>query len=536
MPPTKRINSKKNHTQNSTKKNNSKTPNTTTLTFEPLPKKLPYPLLAFAYKKNKAVTLSETAIKADKESDGAVMRAIKEADFKAQVGNSIIVRASKGTVIIIGAGDGASDEGASKGGGRDGGGRDGGPRGPLAGKQSEDLGGHIASAIARSEISQATLCIDNSDATVVSDIALGFRLASYNFNRYFTKGAKATPPRRKLIIASPLGKTASRAFKPAEELAQGVFLARDLVFEPANVLHPAHFAERCKGLSACGLKVKILDEKAMKKEGMNLLLSVGQGSTKASRMVIMHWDGGRKGEKPLALVGKGVCFDSGGISIKPAGGMEDMKWDMGGAAAVTGAMRAIAGRKLKRNVVGLIGLVENMPDGDASRPGDVVRSMSGQTVEIINTDAEGRLVLADVLTYTLRHFKPAKMVNLATLTGAIIVALGKGHAGLFSNNDALADAIMSAGAQTGEKAWRLPLGDEYDALLKSHIADMKNIGGRWAGSITAACFLERFVGNTPWAHIDIAGMAWSEKSKPTVPVGGTGYGVRLLTRLIENGV
>ena len=320
-----------------------------------------------------------------------------------------------------------------------------------------------------------------------------------------------------------------------EELAQGVFLARDLVFEPANKLYPESYAERCEMLADQGLKITVLDEDAMRKEGMDLLLSVGQGSRRASRMVIMEWNGGGD-EAPVALVGKGVCFDTGGISLKPAGGMEDMKWDMGGSAAVVGAMRALAGRKIKRNVVGLVGLVENMPDGEATRPGDVVTSMSGQTVEIINTDAEGRLVLADVLTYANKYFKPSKMINLATLTGAIIVSLGKEYAGLFSNNDDLSNALMAAGLETGEKSWRMPMGKEYDDLLKSHIADMKNIGGRWGGSITAACFLERFVEGVPWAHLDIAGMAWSDKATPTVPKGGTGFGVKMLTNFLENDV
>jgi leucyl aminopeptidase len=250
-------------------------------------------------------------------------------------------------------------------------------------------------------------------------------------------------------------------------------------------------------------------------------------------MVVMNWRGG-KDEAPLALVGKGVTFDTGGISLKPPKGMEDMKWDMGGAAAVTGAMAAIAGRKVTRNVVGVIGLVENMPDGNAQRPGDVVTSMSGKTIEVINTDAEGRLVLADALHYTETRFEPAMMVNLATLTGAIIVSLGKEYGGLFSNSDELAAQLTQAGMATEEKLWRMPMGKAYDKMLKSHIADMKNIGGPYGGSITAACFLERFVFKTPWAHLDIAGKAWSDKATATVPKGGTGFGVRLLNRLIDN--
>ena len=486
------------------------------LSFAPQPTKPAFPMLAFAFASGddkKPPILSESAIQADAACGGAITQAIKDTEFKASVGSSLTVRCADGAVVIIGAGKAFTP-----------------------GKEAEDIGGHITAALAKNSLIKATLMIDSDDAAIISGIGLGAVLAAYKFSHYFTKGDKAKPKQRKLTITSPLGRKALTAFKAEKELAEGVFLARDLVYEPANMLYPESFAKRCKMLeNECGLKVEVLDEKAMKKEGMDLLLSVGQGSTKKSQMVIMRWDGGKKGEKPLALIGKGVCFDTGGISIKPAGGMEDMKWDMGGAAAVTGAMRSIAGRKLKRNVIGLIGLVENMPDGNATRPGDVVKSMSGQTVEIINTDAEGRLVLADVLTYTLRHFEPEKMVNLATLTGAIIVSLGKEHAGLFSNDDDLSGAITAAGLDTGEKAWRMPLGKDYDDLLKSHIADMKNIGGRWAGSITAACFLERFVEGVPWAHIDIAGMAWADKSRPTVPSGGTGYGVRMLTRFVENG-
>lgn len=486
------------------------------LSFAPQPTKPAFPMLAFAFASGddkKPPILSESAIQADAACGGAITQAIKDTEFKASAGSSLTVRCADGAVVIIGAGKALTP-----------------------GKEAEDIGGHITAALAKNSLIKATLMIDSDDAAIISGIGLGAVLAAYKFSHYFTKGDKAKPKQRKLTITSPLGRKALTAFKAEKELAEGVFLARDLVYEPANMLYPESFAKRCKMLeNECGLKVEVLDEKAMKKEGMDLLLSVGQGSTKKSQMVIMRWDGGKKGEKPLALIGKGVCFDTGGISIKPAGGMEDMKWDMGGAAAVTGAMRSIAGRKLKRNVIGLIGLVENMPDGNATRPGDVVKSMSGQTVEIINTDAEGRLVLADVLTYTLRHFEPEKMVNLATLTGAIIVSLGKEHAGLFSNDDDLSGAITAAGLDTGEKAWRMPLGKDYDDLLKSHIADMKNIGGRWAGSITAACFLERFVEGVPWAHIDIAGMAWADKSRPTVPSGGTGYGVRMLTRFVENG-
>ena len=493
-------------------------PSSLSLAFAPLPRTLQMPAVVLAYAPAKGRTrpsLSEAATMADKASNGALGKAVSDSGFGARAGEALIIRSAKGAVLLIGAG--RKDE-------------------LRPGKAAEDLGGRIAAQMARHDLGKATLALDIRDRGVVTGMALGAQLAAYHFSRYFTKGPKARRKARKLTVASPLGGAVGRHYTMERELAEGVFLARDLTSEPANVLHPASFAKRCRQLKECGVKVQVLDERTLKREGMDLLLSVGEGSARPSRVVVMRWDGGKRGEKPLALIGKGVCFDTGGISLKPAAGMEEMKTDMGGAAAVVGAMRAIAGRRLKRNVVGLVGLVENMPAGNATRPGDVVKSMSGQTVEIINTDAEGRLVLADVITYALKRHKPAKMIDLATLTGAIIISLGRERAGLFSNNDALAGAIAEAGVESGEKVWRMPLGEEYDALLESRIADMKNIGGRWGGSITAACFIERFVDGVPWAHIDIAGMAWAAKGRPTVPAGGTGYGVRLLTRLVENGV
>jgi leucyl aminopeptidase len=317
-------------------------------------------------------------------------------------------------------------------------------------------------------------------------------------------------------------------------VADGVFLARDLVNEPPNVLYPAAFAERAAELSRLGVDVEILDEKALKKLGMRALLGVGQGSHNESRVVIMRWNGARDDVKPIAFVGKGVTFDTGGISIKPAQNMEDMKGDMAGAACVVGLMHALAARKAKVNAIGAIGLVENMPDGRAQRPGDIVTSMSGQTIEIVNTDAEGRLVLADVLWHVQDKYGPAFMVDLATLTGAILVALGTEHAGLFSNNDELAERIAAAGRATGEKVWRMPLAPEYDKLIDSKFADMKNTGGRNGGSITAAQFLQRFVNNTPWAHLDIAGTGMSSPSSDINQSWGSGWGVRLLDQLVKD--
>ena len=311
-------------------------------------------------------------------------------------------------------------------------------------------------------------------------------------------------------------------------------LARDLVNEPANMLGPVEFAAATKALEKLGVDVEILTEKEMKKLGMGALLGVAQGSPRGARLAVMQWKGGKAKDKPIAFVGKGVTFDTGGISIKPAAGMEDMKGDMGGAAAVTGLMHALAARKAKVNVVGIIGLVENAVDGNAQRPGDIVTSMSGQTIEVLNTDAEGRLVLADALWYCNQRFEPKFMVNLATLTGAIMVALGQGHAGLFSNNDELSGRLTEAGLATQEKLWRMPMGPDYDKLIDSKNADMKNIGGRYGGSITAAQFLQRFVKETPWAHLDIAGTAMGSPSNEINQSWASGFGVRLLDRLVRD--
>ena len=315
-------------------------------------------------------------------------------------------------------------------------------------------------------------------------------------------------------------------------LADGVKIARSLVNEPPNVLFPVEFATRAQELAKIGVEVEILDVEAMRALGMNALLGVGQGSVRDSRCVVMRWNGGTAGEPPVSFIGKGVTFDTGGISIKPAAGMEDMKGDMAGAACVVGLMHALAARKAKVNAIGAIGIVENMPGGNAQRPGDIVKSMSGQTIEIINTDAEGRLVLADVLWYVQDKYKPKFMINLATLTGAILVALGQEYAGLFSNNDELAARLSAVGTATGEKVWRMPMGAAYDKLIDSKFADMKNVGGRHAGSITAAQLLQRFVNDVPWAHLDIAGTGMSSPQTDINQSWGSGWGVRLLDRLV----
>jgi len=368
--------------------------------------------------------------------------------------------------------------------------------------------------------------------------ALGLTLRRYRFDRYKSQKKdeeeKSGPVNVTIGVKDP--DAAGKAWQIEEAVNAGVELARDLVNEPANILGPVEFAEKLAGLDADGLKVEVLDEKALAKLKMNALLGVAQGSERPPRVVILTWNGGKEGDKPIAFVGKGVVFDTGGISIKPAAGMEDMKGDMGGAAAVSGTMLALARRKAKVNAVGIVGLVENMPDGKAQRPGDIVTSMSGKTIEVINTDAEGRLVLADILTHIQNVASPQAMIDLATLTGAIIVALGHHHAGMFSNDDGLADGLLAAGMETGEKVWRMPLGEEYDKLIDSKNADMKNVGGRWGGSITAAQFLKRFVEeDVAWAHLDVAGTAMGSPSSDTNESWASGFGVRLLDQLVREG-
>ncbi|SEB89511.1 leucyl aminopeptidase [Rhodobacter sp. 24-YEA-8] len=365
-----------------------------------------------------------------------------------------------------------------------------------------------------------------------AEIAFGLALRAYEFEIYRSGEKKDFGP-VSFCVAKPEEVAAEAA--PFAALAEGVFFTRDLINEPANVLNTYEFAARLAAMGELGLEVEILEEEELEKLGMRALLGVGQGSESPSKVVVMQWKGGAKDEPPLALVGKGVCFDTGGISLKPAVGMEDMVMDMGGAATVAGVMRTLALRKAKTNVVGLVGLVENMPDGKAQRPGDVVRSMKGDTIEVINTDAEGRLVLADVLWYTQERFAPRGMIDLATLTGAVIVALGDDNAGVFSNDDTLCNAFLKAAAGENEGAWRLPLGAVYDRMLKSRVADMRNSCGRDAGSITAAQFLQRFVKpDTPWIHLDIAGTAWAKSGTEFSPKGATGWGVRALNRLIQD--
>ncbi len=412
--------------------------------------------------------------------------------------------------------------------------------GPKGEAKAADIEQAAATAYAVVKASGATtLAFDlvGLDAGQAAAAALGVRLAAYRFDRYrTTQKPDQLPSITHLRLATDQADQARAAFAPLAALADGVEFTRDLVSEPANILYPEEFARRVKALEGMGLQVEVLGEADMAKLGMGSLLCVGLGSRRESQLAVIQWKGAPDPDaQPIAFVGKGVCFDTGGISIKPADGMEDMKWDMGGAGAVAGLMHALAGRKAKVNAIGILGLVENMPDGNATRPGDVVKSMSGQTIEVINTDAEGRLVLADALWYCQDRFKPKFMVDLATLTGAIIISLGHDYAGLFSNDDELSAGLLAASEASGEPLWRMPLPAQYEKQFDSMIADMKNIGGRPAGSITAALILQKFVNGTPWAHLDIASVAWKKpSSNPTIPDGASAFGVRLLNQLVSD--
>jgi len=462
--------------------------------------------------------LGDAAQRVDAETGGAITRALKVGRFSGKVGESLTIVApddvSYSRIYLYGVGRG------------------------LEALQWQDAGGRLLKALNGDGEKEAILCVDLGTLAPddsAANAAYGAVLASYRFDKYRTQEKAADKPTlRKLTVQSNEPAKARKSFKELEAIAEGVFFTRDLVSEPPNVLYPESFAAQLKTLSDLGVEVEVMGEKKLEKLGMGSLLAVGRGSRRESQVVVMKWNGAGKSSRPLCFVGKGVTFDTGGISLKPPAGMEDMKWDMGGAGTVSGLMKALAGRKAKANIIGAVGLVENMPDGEATRPGDVVTSMSGQTIEVINTDAEGRLVLCDVLTYVQKTFKPQLVIDLATLTGAIIIGLGHEHAGLFSNDDELAERLHAAGQGSAEKVWRLPMGEDYDKQLKSDIADMKNVGGRPAGSITAAQFLARFIDNTKWAHLDIAGMAWSSKEKPTVPKGATGFGVRLLDRFVAD--
>jgi leucyl aminopeptidase len=468
--------------------------------------------------------LTPTAQQVDKLTKGAIGRALGVGRFKGRPDEQLAILAPPGIdasrILLIGLGKADS----------------------LDALTLQAVGGRVATALNAAGEQGATVAVDEvagarlGTGEMAAHMALGARLRSYRFDKYRTREKpEQKPTLKRLAFALDDPAAAKKASDPLERIAEGVMLTRDLVSEPANVIYPESLAERAKKLADLGVQVEVLGEKQMKKLGMGALLGVGQGSAHESQLVIMQWRGASDSkQRPVAFVGKGVTFDTGGISIKPAQGMEEMKWDMAGAGTVIGLMHALAARKAKVNAVGIAGLVENMPSGTAQRPGDIVTSMSGQTIEVINTDAEGRLVLADALWYCQEQFKPQAIIDLATLTGAIIIALGNVHGGLFSNNDTLAERLAAAGKATGEPLWRMPLAEAYDKLINSEAADMKNIGGRTGGSITAAQFIQRFIKDTPWAHLDIAGMAWSDKDAPTVPKGATAFGVRLLERLVAD--
>ena len=400
-----------------------------------------------------------------------------------------------------------------------------------------DRGGSLAGKLMALRVTKAAVLLDDEAVTPdrVGELAAGLTLRHYRFDRYKSSAKKEEADNGLSVTLHVANKgAADKAIADRMAVANGQILARDLMHEPPNVLGTTEFMERASELTELGLEVEVLDGAAMEELGMGALLAVAQGSDRPPYLVIMSWKGGKEGEAPLAFIGKGVVFDTGGISIKPGPGMEDMKGDMGGAAAVTGLMKALATRKAPVNVIGVIGLVENMPSSNAYRPGDILKAMSGTTIEVVNTDAEGRLVLADALWYTQDRFKPKFMINLATLTGAINVALGNDHAGLFSNNDELAAKLAAAGLATGEKLWRLPMGPAYEKLIESRFADIKNSGGRPAGSITAAQFLVRFVNDVPWAHLDIAAVALGSPQTETNGTWASGFGVTLLDRFVRD--
>ncbi len=465
--------------------------------------------------------LTPATTELDRRTGGAISRALKTAKFKGRNGDRLdLVSPGDGTyerIVLAGIGK-PKDRDAAK---------------------AQDFGGNIVAHLNAAGVSKASVLIEGfadsplTPAAAAARMGYGANLRAYRFDKYRTKEKEDQKPTlAELTLLVDGAKAAKEAYLPLSRVAEAVYFARDLVSEPANVIYPETLAEQAKLLADLAVEVEILGVPEMTKLGMGSLLGVGQGSVREPRLLVMQWKGLGKNEQPVAFIGKGVTFDTGGISIKPAQGMEDMKWDMGGAAAVIGVMKALAGRNAKVNAVGVAGLVENMPSGNAQRPGDVVKSMSGQTIEVINTDAEGRLVLADALWYTQDRFKPRFMINLATLTGAIVIALGHENAGVFSNSDELAERIMAAGKTTGEPCWRMPLGEAYDKAIASDIADMKNVGDRAGGSITAAQFLQRFVNDVPWAHIDIAGTAWSKKDTATCPKGATAFGVQLLNQLV----
>jgi leucyl aminopeptidase len=475
---------------------------------------------AFAVPVYDDATLSDAATSADSATGGALGRAIAASRFKGKAGETLELIAPSGVdasrIVLFGLGDKAK----------------------LDAKTVEKAAAAVVAKVLLGGETAITLRLDGEvDAESAARAGLGARLAAYRFDEHRTKLADDKKPSLSTVtIAVDDAAAANAAWANWEGVADGADLARDLTNSPPNILNPETYAKKVEGLASCGLEIEILDEAAMSALNMDALMGVGQGSAFESHIAIMTWNGGKKGEKPLLFVGKGLTFDSGGISLKPGAGMDEMKGDMGGSAAVVGLMRALAGRKAKANVVGIVALVENMPDAAAQRPGDIVTSMSGQTIEILNTDAEGRLVLADALWYGQDRFDPELIIDLATLTGAVLMALGNTRAATFTNNDAMADQLFAAGNASDEPVWRMPLGADYDKHIETKNADMKNVGeGRLAGSASAAQFLQRFVNDKPWCHIDIAGTAMGGmKDDPRQPSWGTGWGVRMLDRFVRD--
>ncbi|MBX9622069.1 MAG: leucyl aminopeptidase [Alphaproteobacteria bacterium] len=455
----------------------------------------------------------------DKTLKGLLSESLKKSRFKGKLNQSLSVFSPEGTqFILVGLGK-SSDQNEM---------------------QAIKIGGSIAGALTASPSGEGAVEIYDlkgyKDEELVANLAYGALLKSWRFEKYFTT---KTPDElynvKKITFMTPDLAATEKHFNPLSAIAEGVFFTRTVVSEPGNVIIPETLAKAAETLKKDGVKVEVLSTKEMKKLGMNALLGVAQGSVHEPKFVVMQWEGGAKKEAPIAFVGKGVTFDSGGISIKPSANMEEMKYDMAGAGVVIGLMKALASRKAKANVVGVVGLVENMPSGSAQRPGDVVKSMSGQTIEVINTDAEGRLVLADALWYTQERFKPKFMVNLATLTGAMVICLGSERAGLFSSDAKLSKNLLAAGEKVGELLWEFPMDEAYDKDINSDIADVRNTStGRGGGSITAAKFLQRFTNKLPWAHLDIAGVAWASKDLPFCAKGATAFGVRLLDRLVAD--
>jgi len=474
------------------------------------------------------VTLGARAKELDSRSGGAIAKAAEAAQFKGKKKSTAELlappRIGVSRLLLFGTGKAAD----------------------LKESDWVTLGGAAAGAISARKAKMASLIADVASTsgakaeTIAALLAFGAALRLYAFRKYQTKKGNdeenaALNGVEKLVVHCANPEKARAAFARHEAVANGVVIARDLVNEPANVLGPIEFADRVSELEKVGVEVEILDAEQITELKMGALLAVAQGSIRPARVAIMQWHGAKsKRAKPLAFIGKGVVFDTGGISIKPSSGMEDMKGDMGGAACVVGLMHALAERKANVNAVGIIGLVENMPSGSATRPGDIVTSYSGQTVEILNTDAEGRLVLGDLISYVQDRFKPRLIIDLATLTGAIMVALGKEYAGLFVNDDKLANDLLAASSTTGEKVWRMPLDKAYDKMIESKNADIKNLGGRWAGACTAAAFIKSFVKDTPWAHIDLAGTAMDAPKSEINPSWGSGWGVRLLDRFVAD--